>query len=317
MNPLISIIIPTYNHARFVVFAVESALAQTYADREVIVVDDGSTDNTREVLSSYTDRIRYIHQENRGLSAARNAGIRAAQGAFIAILDADDVWLPGKLDAQMRVFRQYPETGAVSCIGEVVDDRSRGQRAEGRGRDLSSATGALSRICKVGELLCGNQFSGGSYGVVRRECFDKVGLFDEELRSSEDWDMWLRIGCRWPLRIVTQVLASVRVSGDSMSAAKNADRMLANDLRVLDKLFADPETKVNAYDRGVAYAYRYVAAAWAHHQVGNQVKAREYILKAFLANPMGFVLRRGFCGLAVRIALGKGSGDRVRMKDER
>jgi glycosyltransferase involved in cell wall biosynthesis len=299
MNPSVSIIIPTYNHGHFVVFAVESALAQTCKNTEVLVIDDGSTDNTREVLTPFGDRITVIHQENRGLSAARNAGIRTARGAFIALLDADDLWLPEKLDAQMKVFAEYPDTGLVSCGNVSVDDQ---------GREVSSGWIRGSAHFRFRHVLSGNCVSGGSNAVIRRTCFETVGLFDETLRSSEDWDMWLRIARQYPVRFVPQVLTKIRVSPNSMSAAKNADIMLSNELRVLGKLFADPTAKVSAYDRGMAYASRYVAAAKAYREAGNRRAGGLYLRKAFRANPVHFLLRRSFCGLAIRIVLGRAEG---------
>jgi glycosyltransferase involved in cell wall biosynthesis len=290
----VSVIIPSYNHGHFVTFAVESALAQTYKDTEIVVVDDGSTDNTREVLAPYMGRIKYIYQENRGLSAARNTGIRAASGDFIALLDADDMWVPEKLALQMKIFSDYPDTGLVSCGNVPID---------GGGQQVAPGTARGTGRLRFRDLLWGNCVAGGSNAVIRRGCFNEVGLFDENLRSSEDWDMWLRIAWRYPVRFASQILMKVRVSADSMSAAKNADTMLVNDLRVLRKLFADPETKVNAYDRGRAYAHRYGAAAWARYNVGSQREAYTYIRKAFLANPLHFVLQKGLPGLAVRIAI--------------
>ena len=105
----VSVIIPTYNRAEYVTHAIDSVLAQTYTDYEIIVVDDGSADNTKDVLLPYMDRIRYIYQENAGLSAARNTGIKAAKGDWIAFLDSDDEWLPGKLAVQMRAVERHPQ----------------------------------------------------------------------------------------------------------------------------------------------------------------------------------------------------------------
>src|SRR6516165_447182 len=113
MNDLVSVVIPTYNYRHFVTDAVASALEQTYQPVEVLVVDDGSRDDTRARLTPYLDRIRYIYQENQGLSAARNTGIRAAKGVWIALLDSDDAWHPRKLETQMEFIRQHPDIGVL------------------------------------------------------------------------------------------------------------------------------------------------------------------------------------------------------------
>ena len=113
-EPLVSVVIPSFNYARFLVDCVDSALAQTYPHREIIVVDDGSTDNTRQVLEHYGDKIVYIHQSNQGLSQARNTGIHAAKGEFIALLDSDDLWHPRKLELQIRCMKDHPEIGLLA-----------------------------------------------------------------------------------------------------------------------------------------------------------------------------------------------------------
>src|SRR5437588_6877362 len=113
-NDLVTAVIPTYNYGRFVTQALESVLAQTYANIEIIVVDDGSKDDTREQLASYADRIRYIYQENQSVAAARNTGIRAAAGDLVAFLDADDVWHPQKVELQMFYLADHPEVGLVA-----------------------------------------------------------------------------------------------------------------------------------------------------------------------------------------------------------
>lgn len=292
----VSVIIPTYNHARYVALAVESALAQTYRNIEVLVVDDGSTDNTRKLLAPYAGRIIYLYQENQGLSAARNAGIRASCGEYIALLDADDIWLQEKLELQMKIFADYPDTGLVSCGNVPIDSA---------GKQLAPGTARGKDRLRFRDLLWGNCVSGGSNAVVKRACFDEVGLFDESLRSAEDWDMWLRIALRYPVRYSSQILIKVRFSADSMSAAKNSRVMLENELRVLEKLFANSLLINKSYYRGMAYAHRYVDAARAHYGIGNRTESYAYIRSAFRANPVCIISRWSFCGLAARIILSR------------
>ena len=119
--PRVSVIIPTYNSARFVVQAVESVLAQTYSDFEVIVVDDGSTDNTPVALAGYRQKIRYLHQENRGPSAARNAGYRASQGDYVLFLDSDDLIPPDTLERQVSFLNDHPEFGLVYSASQQIN----------------------------------------------------------------------------------------------------------------------------------------------------------------------------------------------------
>ncbi len=125
-RPIISVVIPTYNRAAFICRAVDSALGQTYAPLEVVVVDDGSKDDTREVLRKYGDRIRYVAKENGGVSSARNVGVREATGEYIAFLDSDDTWVPEKLAVQMDIFRAHPDYGMVlsECAQVTAEGKS-------------------------------------------------------------------------------------------------------------------------------------------------------------------------------------------------
>lgn len=231
----VSVVIPTYNYAHYVTGAVESALAQTYPDREVIVVDDGSTDDTRDRLAPFEGRIRYVHQENRGLSAARNTGVRVARGALVAFLDSDDLWHPEKLAIQARYLDEHPEVALVasehldvhtSAIGRVDWPRVDGSRPIG------------AHAVSFEDLVISSRF--GACGVVaRRWCFDEVGLFDETLRSAEDVDMWIRIASRFPVAKLESPLWVYRHHGTSMHRA--TARMELNTLKMLDKVFDGPE----------------------------------------------------------------------------
>jgi len=199
----VSVIIPTYNRVHLVSQAVQSVLDQTYQDLEIIVVDDGSTDNTEEVVRSFKDsRICYIrHKENRGGSAARNTGIKAARGEFIAFLDSDDEWLPSKLSKQMTIFQAAPEElGVVYCGVYFVDYQS--------DRIIETIVPDYrGNILKV--IL--NRGSGPSLpaSVVKKECFEKVGLFDEIFPSYQDADLWARISQFYQFDFVKECLLKV------------------------------------------------------------------------------------------------------------
>lgn len=213
--PLVSVIIPTYNRAAMVGQAVESVLAQTYSDFELIVVDDGSTDETDKVLSAYRDRIRLLQQSNRGVSAARNHGIRNAKGRLIAFLDSDDLWLPEKLSRQAAFFERYPES--LICQTEEIWIRN-GRRVnpKKRHRKLSGDIfGPSLELCLVSP----------SAVMLRKVLFDEIGLFDEELPACEDYDLWLRVSCRHPVFLIDAPL-TVKHGGhpDQLSRAPGLDR---------------------------------------------------------------------------------------------
>jgi glycosyltransferase involved in cell wall biosynthesis len=183
--PLVSIIIPAYNAEVYVKEAVDSALRQTYRSIEVVVVDDGSTDGTKAVLRPYvrSGKINYIHQSNKGLSSARNAGIRASRGDFVAFLDSDDVFLETKVGEQLSALEDNPGFGVCYCdilhFTDTVPRRFYHHRYYYPSGDIL-------------EPLLHRQFINPLTVMARRELFEKYGYFDETLRRSEDWDLWLR-----------------------------------------------------------------------------------------------------------------------------
>jgi GT2 family glycosyltransferase len=205
-QPQVSVIIPTYNCARYLPEAIDSVLAQTYRDFEIIVVDDGSTDDTPDVLARYGEAILVIRQPNQGRGAARNAGILAARGQYIAFLDADDLWLPEKLEKQVALLRARAGAGWVYSDHALLD--ANGGRGEGFLRlygirpapDGGRMLPALLKACvaQTGTV------------VVRAECFRKVGLFDVSFRRSQDYDMWIRLACHFETACVDEVLALYR-----------------------------------------------------------------------------------------------------------
>ena len=171
----ISVIIPTYNCGLYLGEAIESVLSQTFQDHEIIVIDDGSTDDTKNIVRKYVlkypEKIRYFYQKNMGPSAARNVGIREAEGEFIAFLDADDIFLPEKLDLQMAEILKSPSIGLVTCGNYVVN-------ANNIIRECSCAMNCFERDKTLEILLTQNIIrGGGSTVMIRRECFKRVGLF--------------------------------------------------------------------------------------------------------------------------------------------
>jgi glycosyltransferase involved in cell wall biosynthesis len=194
--PRISVILPTYNRAWILGEAVDSVLNQDYANLELIVVDDGSTDDTASLIATYADRITVICQANRGVSAARNAGIRAASGELIALLDSDDTWLPGKVTAQASFFETHPD--ALICQTQEIWIRN-GVRVN-PGNHHRKQTGM---IFERSLALC---LVSPSAVMMRRSLLDEMGLFDEALPACEDYDLWLRIAWKYPIHLIDQAL---------------------------------------------------------------------------------------------------------------
>lgn len=209
-RPRLSVVIPAYNVEAFVAEAVGSGLAQTLADLEVVVVDDGSTDRTAAVVAALDDpRLRLVRKPNGGLSSARNAGIRAAKAPFVGLLDADDRWLPDKAARHLELMAADPTIAVTFSDSAYIDDRGR-------------RTGQLlaTRQTEPGllDLVRYNHLGNGSTAVVRRTAFETVGLFDEGLRSAEDQDLWVRILHRGGRIVrISEVLTEYRIRDGSLS----------------------------------------------------------------------------------------------------
>ena len=214
-SPLVSVILPAFNRAWSLGRAIDSILSQVDANLETIVVDDGSTDETPDLLSAYGDRIRVIRQANRGVSAARNTGIRSASGDLIAFLDSDDSWLPGKIKAQVAFFNDHP--GVLICQTEEIWIRN-GVRVNPRRRHKKYG-GMIFERCLP---LC---LISPSAVMMRRGLLDEVGLFDERMPACEDYDLWLRITCKHAVGLIDEpLLVKYGGHGDQLSAMPQLDR---------------------------------------------------------------------------------------------
>src|SRR5262245_47736384 len=222
-SPLVSVVVPAYNCAPLIGETLESVYGQTYGNWEVIVIDDGSTDETRAALAPHIGRIRYFHQENRGTAAARNAGVRQARGELIAFLDHDDIWLPQKLELQVQVIQGSSECALVFTDGEtftadgirkpsVISTRFDRLIDAHRTEDLMVVKGDIFR-----NLLFGNEIASASAVVVRRECLERAGGFDEGIAISDDYDLWLRIARQHMVALIRRRLYKWRWHDASQS----------------------------------------------------------------------------------------------------
>ncbi|HVK50170.1 MAG TPA: glycosyltransferase [Pseudoxanthomonas sp.] len=208
----VSAIIPTYNRRELVIRAIETVLAQTRAVEEIIVVDDGSTDGTGHALQArFGDRIRYVWQANAGVSAARNHGMRLAQGRYFALLDSDDEWLPDKTQAQIEWLQARPDFGMVVCDVQRVD-------RDGAPIDVFHRREVIREDGRVLRYLIHNPALAPASAILRREVFEDVGGFDESLRTAEDIDFHLRIAQRWPIGVVELPLVRAMRGHDGLSA---------------------------------------------------------------------------------------------------
>lgn len=277
--PLVSVVIPVYNGARFLSQAIDSVLAQTYPAVEVVVVDDGSTDDSRALIAGYGDRIVAVHQNNGGVARARNAGIRAGRGELVAFLDQDDWWRPEKIAAQVRVFQSDPGIGLVHTGVAHYDQRA--QAFVGRLNPHDAPHQLVGRCYE--RLLLGNGIYNATV-MVRRTALDAVGHFDASIAGNTvaDYELWLRLARRFTLAYVPDELAVFRLHADQ-GTWKRRD-MLAAELRVLEQALADPAPAHPAAMAG-RLAQLLEELGVAHLDAGDSRAARPCFARALGAAP--------------------------------
>lgn len=280
-HSIVSAVIPTYNSSHFVVDAVESALNQRDANVEVIVVDDGSTDDTESRLAPFIKRIRYIRQRNSGPSVARNRGIREAGGDFIAFLDADDRWLPHKTAMQLELFAQKPHLGLVHSNIFVYHEKTGEQNIGEASRSLFSGR------CYP-QIFWGHTVM-PSASMIRKSVFDKVGQFDESIRgpSFEDQDLWLRIARDYEFDFVAEPLIIYRKheNNGSLNNIRNVEdelQVLAKTLKEDPSLWSQLDT-VRARRKLFALAF---SAGYSRVHANDSEKSREFFMEAWRYAPM-------------------------------
>jgi len=270
----VSVIIPAYNQGHYLEGCVQSVLNQSYQDFEVIIVDDGSTDRTKEIGTSFSDsRVHYIYQSNKGLSGARNTGIKKARGKYITYLDSDDQFLPKKLEVLVDKLENEPDLGLVAGEAIIIDEQ---------GKKLGEVFDAPPPEDPL-QFIMGNPLHVGSI-LIRAEWQSKVGYFDESLRSYEDWDMWLRLakaGCQFGW--VAQPVSLYRFHRDQMT--RNGAQMTTATFKVLEKTYsADLPDDWRKY-KDIAYSNAYLRAAPQAYLSRDFNKAKSYINKAIELNP--------------------------------
>lgn len=277
-SPKVSILIPAYNAMEYLPATINSVLSQTYRNFEVVVVNDGSTDNVEAWINSLPDRrVRLVSQPNQGLASARNTGLNHAKGDYIAFIDADDIWLPNKLERQVHLLDTQPEIGLVYTWIALIDGAGKPQ-------------GKLRKNYAKGDvwvpLTTHNIVECGSVALVRRECFDKVGLFDESLplSCSEDWDMWLRIAAHYSFGLVAKPLVQYRCHANNLSSRWQA--MEKSFEIVLKKAFeAAPEAMQGYKNRSYGFAKLRVAWKALQHSGGDYETAVAFEREAIAYYP--------------------------------
>jgi glycosyltransferase involved in cell wall biosynthesis len=252
--PLVSVVMAAYKSAQFLPEAIGSVIAQTYPHWELHVVDDGSPDNTADVVRPFLrdPRIRYHYQENKGQASAKNRGLRSSRGELIAFLDADDMWASAKLEKQVPAFAGHPEIGLVhtrTCemteAGELLASRPRPNTPQGR---------------ITNDLFVDNVVSGMA-SILRRECLDRVGLFDESLSMGIDYDLWLRISAHYDIVFLDFVTYYYRQWPGQMS--HRYEERIDNAFRIMEKFLHEHPGLVPSDVVRTAWAHTYCSRAYA------------------------------------------------------
>lgn len=295
---MISVIIPTYNRVHYLQEAIESVLRQTYKDFEIIIVDDASTDNTKEIVLSYGDRVRYVCQDNKERAAARNNGIIHAKGGYIAFLDSDDIWLPNHLQVCLHTLNSSQDAGLAFSGSCIIDEN---------GKIISKV-----KLCSFNGFVLNNivsKFSSGgcnaSSCLIKKEIFNRVGYFNEDraLSGSEDWEIWVRIAAS--TKFISTNLYTVKLRFHKEKSSINADKMAKSMTKALDTIYNNADILPKIKDlKKQAYSSLYTIIAINYYASGNMEAARKYLKSAVINYPTSIFTNKYLSYTLLRSLLG-------------
>ena len=291
--PLISVVIPAYNAAATVLETIESVRAQTFAAFELIVIDDGSTDDTVARLKSVDDpRLRVLSYPNGGLPVARNRGLAESRGEFVSFIDADDSWTPDKLASQLDSLRRQPDAALAYSWTAFVD---------ANGAFLFPKEPSPHEGDVYAELLRENFVASGSNLLVRKRCAEEVGAFDPTLRAAQDWDFCLRVAAKWPFALVRRYQILYRISEGAMSA--NAERCERECLVVCERaLSAAARPRLPRREETFAAVKQYAAFLYLTRAAGRDFprRAGQKLAECIRLYPATLLTRKTWCLLLTR-----------------
>lgn len=276
---LVSVVIPCYNGAIYIDDCIRSVLEQTYSNIEVIFIDCGSTDDSLKRIRGYPGNIKILCKNKCSLASARNFGIEAAKGDYIAFLDVDDVWLPNKIEEQLNYFNTNIKFGLVHCGCNIVDSNLNKKEIinEGKEGDVFELLISLSKGVIKG---------GGSSVVLKKEVVEKIGLFDEKLSYSADWDYWVRVAKYYEFGFCPKVLWSYRCHRNSLT--DHIELMESEILYIFKKLFSSRDASYAIISKKHEYyanLYRMLAGSFFYKRKPH--KTIYYIIKSLISNALG------------------------------
>lgn len=293
-GPKVSVVITCYNYGRYIDFCLRSVLSQTYNNYEILVIDDGSTDNTRDCMLRYSDfpNIKYVYQENKGQAKAKNNGIQHATGEYIAFLDADDLWVKDKLEKQIRLF-ENSRVGVVYSRAYHIDDIGLRLRRDPLIKYLTPRSG------KVTNWLFLDNFVYFSSSIVRNQCFEDFGVFDESLQMGIDWDLWLRVSTKYDFDFVDEELLGYRV-GHTGQMSKNLSVRQACSDQIMKKFLNLYPDAVDHETVDLAYSYTF-SNRGHYYMTSDTSKAFHYFVKSIRLNFYNISAYKGIVKLFLRL----------------
>ena len=281
--PLVSVVIPVYNGSEFISETISSVLSQEFTDYEIIVVDDGSTDNSAEIIASFSEKVRYFKKANGGQASARNTGILNALGKYIAFLDADDLWVMEKLKIEVEVLESskakwiYSDAFAFSGdIGNILYKFS---------NNLTQYEGDIL------ESLIISCFIPSPTPIVEKGVFKVTGLFNEDpkMRNREDWDMWLRIAARYPVKLVSQPLAYYRVHSSSATGSEKRFSSVNGYLLTIEEAVKREPIRLGPL-RNKVLSKLYFGEARSLASINHSKEARKMLINSMKFRPFRLIL---------------------------
>jgi len=272
-KPLVSVIIPAYNSGEFISEAISSVLRQTYTEYEIIFVDDGSTDSTREIIENNFPQIKYFYIPNQGVSRARNYGIRRARGEFIAFLDADDLWLPEKLEKQLNVFKAYQDCMLV-FTEELVFDTNGFRKARFLKKEKLMKGDVVKNIFIYSNVTT-------STVMVRRDVFQEIGYFEENLKAAEDDNLWMRIAYKYTIHLLDEELIHYRLTENSLSrSSSNLLDGVCKNIELIENKYPDLRRHLGRATLRKKKSFMYSSHGYYLFSVGDYTMARRYYLRS-------------------------------------
>jgi len=290
VKPVVSVIVTTYNQARYIGATLRSALAQDFADREIIVVDDGSTDETPAAIAEFRHFVIWLRQENQGVAGSRNAGVRRARGEFLAFLDGDDLWEPHKLSAQVAAARQQP-SGLVVADGVQCNDEGTVLQTSLIAPCIKALLGSSESVTLrcYDHLLAQNVISTSSQVLVPRAVLDDVGPSDMHMSNASDWDLYLRIADRYDVTFLRDALVRWRYLPTSVSGpgALRGMRWAADEIGVLGKQLRNAAPQYRPMIRALIKAriFERGYAIYCHGMDADRAFARRQLLRMLRQMP--------------------------------